>query len=378
MSQAPLVVLTTGGTGGHMFPAEALALELKDRGCRLALITDRRGAAYKGALGEVETHSISAGGIAGKGLLGRAKSVVNLGIGSLQARSLLKQLKPACVVGFGGYASVPTMMAATWAGLKTAIHEQNALLGRANRLLASRVDRIATSFEIVRGIPEAATDKIFHTGMPVRPGVAAVRGKPYPTLDSNSPLKILVLGGSQGAHIFSEAIPAALAKLPEDIQQRIHIAQQCRPEDLEEAKTRYEGLAVTSELKTFFDDVPERLVEAHLVIARSGASTVAELTAVGRPAILVPYPFAADDHQSYNAHAMDEAGGGWLMPQDSMTPETLANRIESLFGLPQTLEKAAAGAIHVGRPDAAARLADMVMSLLPNGNGNHNDGRAAA
>ncbi len=378
MSDKPLIILTTGGTGGHMFPAEALAGELKERGCRLALITDSRGAAYKGTLSEVETHNIRAGGIAGKGMIGRAKSVVNLGVGTLQARSLLGRLKPACVVGFGGYASVPTMMAATWSGLKTAIHEQNALLGRANRLMAGRVDRIATSFDKVRGIPEAANNKIVHTGMPVRPGIAAVRGAPYPAITENSPLKILVLGGSQGAHVFSEAVPAALAKLPEPLQRRIHISQQCRPEDLEAAKARYAGLAVESELKTFFDDVPGRLVEAHLIIARSGASTVAELTAVGRPAILVPYPYAADDHQSYNAHAIDEAGGGWLMPEDSMTPEILADRIQSLFGLPQTLEKAAAGAIRVGRSDAAARLADMVMALLPNGNGNHENGRAAA
>ena len=375
---APLIVLTTGGTGGHVFPAEALAIELKDRGCRLAWITDQRGTAYKGALSDIETHSIRAGGIAGQGLLGRAKSVVNLGVGALQARSLLNRLKPACVVGFGGYASVPTMMAATWAGLKTALHEQNALLGRANRLLAGRVDRIATSFASVRGIPENAEQKIVHTGMPVRPGIAAVRGTAYPALTDDASLKILVLGGSQGAHVFSEIIPAALAKLPQSLQQRIQIAQQCRPEDLNDAQARYAGLAVQSELKTFFDDVPQRLVDAHLVIARSGASTVAELTAVGRPAILVPYPYAADDHQSYNAHAMDEAGGGWLMPQDSMTPENLAERIESLFGMPQTLEKAAAGAINVGRADAAARLADMVMALLPNGNGNKENGRAAA
>lgn len=375
---APLIVLTTGGTGGHVFPAEALAIELKDRGCRLAWITDQRGTAYKGALSDIETHSIRAGGIAGQGLLGRAKSVLNLGVGALQARSLLNRLKPACVVGFGGYASVPTMMAATWAGLKTAIHEQNALLGRANRLLAGRVDRIATSFASVRGIPENAEQKIVHTGMPVRPGIAAVRGAAYPALTDDGPLKILVLGGSQGAHVFSEVIPAALAKLPQPLQQRIQIAQQCRPEDLNDAQTRYAGLAVQSELKTFFDDVPQRLVDAHLIIARSGASTVAELTAVGRPAILVPYPYAADDHQSYNAHAMDEAGGGWLMPQDSMTPENLAERIGSLFGMPQTLEKAAAGAINVGRADAAARLADMVMALLPNGNGNKENGRAAA
>ena len=375
---APLIVLTTGGTGGHVFPAEALAIELKDRGCRLAWITDQRGTAYKGALSDIETHSIRAGGIAGQGLLGRAKSVVNLGVGALQARSLLNRLKPACVVGFGGYASVPTMMAATWAGLKTALHEQNALLGRANRLLAGRVDRIATSFASVRGIPENAEQKIVHTGMPVRPGIAAVRGTAYPALTDDASLKILVLGGSQGAHVFSEIIPAALAKLPQSLQQRIQIAQQCRPEDLNDAQARYAGLAVQSELKTFFDDVPQRLVDAHLIIARSGASTVAELTAVGRPAILVPYPYAADDHQSYNAHAMDEAGGGWLMPQESLTAENLSERIESLFGMPQTLENAAAGAIHVGRADAAARLADMVMALLPNGNGNKENGRAAA
>ena len=358
------VVLAAGGSGGHVFPAEALATELGERGLRLVLITDRRGDAYGGALGDIDTHRIRAGGIAGKSIAARLKSGPELALGTWQARTLLKRINPSVVVGFGGYASVPTMLAATFGGYKTAIHEQNAILGRANRLLAGRVGRIATSFENTRAIPEAAVAKVLFCGMPVRAPIIAMRDTPYPALDSASAINILVLGGSQGASVLSEIIPPALGLLAEDLRSRISLTQQCRPEDLEKTRSAYARMGIDATLSHFFDDVPARMAAAHLLIGRSGASTVAEATVVGRPAILVPYPHAIDDHQSFNGHALDEAGGGWVMSQETFTAEEMSTRLQSLFRVPELLQKAAAGARAAGRPDAATRLADMICDLL--------------
>lgn len=360
----PLVVLAAGGTGGHVFPAEALAEELLRRGQRPMLITDRRGNSFGGALGTLETHRIHAGGVAGRTLVGRLRGLAEVGIGFLQARRLLGGLRPALVMGFGGYASVPTVAAAVQARIATAIHEQNAVVGRANRLLAGRVDRIATSFPAVRGLGATATLKAVVTGMPVRPAIAALRDVPYPSIDESGAIRLLVLGGSQGARIFSEIVPAAIARLPDGVRRRLEITQQCRPEDLNEAEAAYRRIGIAATLSTFFRDIPERLGAAHLVIARSGASTVAELTAAGRPAILVPYPYAIDDHQMANAHAVDESGGAWLIPQPAFTAEALAARLDSLFAAPGTLARAAACALGAGRPDAAARLADMVADMV--------------
>lgn len=360
----PLVILAAGGTAGHVFPAEALGGELLHRGCRVALVTDRRGTALGGFAGGAETYRIQAGGLAGKGMVARLRSGIELAFGTLQARSLLARLRPAAVVGFGGYASVPTMVAANLGGYRTAIHEQNAVLGRANRLLAGRVSRIATSFENCANVPERGLGKVIHTGMPVRAAVSAMRDRPYAPPAEGGPIRLFVVGGSQGARIFSEVVPAAIAGLPEVLRRRLVIAQQCRPEDLNGAIAAYSATGIEAELKTFFDDVPERLASAHLIIARSGASTVAEVLAVGRPSVLVPFPYAIDDHQSFNAHAVAEAGGGWLMPQNTFTPEALTARLESLLGLPATLERAAGAARAVGRADAAVRLADMVMDVL--------------
>jgi len=377
-NQGHLVVLAAGGTGGHMFPAEALAGELAGRGCRLALITDRRGGAWNGALDGVETHRIRAGGLAGKSFAARLQSGPELAIGTWQARGLLKRLCPHCVIGFGGYASVPTMLAASFGNYRTAIHEQNAVLGRANRLLASRVDCIATSFENSEGLPAQAAAKVHHTGMPVRPAFTAVRDTPYPALLSDGPVSLLVIGGSQGAHVFSDIVPKALGLLDDGLKARLKVSQQCRPEDLDQTRSQYQSLGIAADLQTFFDDVPERLSAAHLLIGRAGASTVAETLIAGRPAILVPYPHAIDDHQTRNAHAVDEAGAGWLMPESSFTASGLAARLDSLFGLPAILEKSAAAAKEAAAKDAAGQLADVVCALLPsNGNGDGDERRAA-
>jgi UDP-N-acetylglucosamine--N-acetylmuramyl-(pentapeptide) pyrophosphoryl-undecaprenol N-acetylglucosamine transferase len=375
---ASLIVLTAGGTGGHVFPAEALAGELVRRGFHLALITDARGDSYGGILGDVDTYRVRAGGVAGKGVLAKIRSVLELIVGTWQARGLLKKLKPKAVVGFGGYASVPTMLAACSGDYKTALHEQNAVLGRANRLLATRVDRIATSFENIQGIPVEAKSKVVRTGMPVRDMVITCASQPYPALAPDTPVRIMVMGGSMGARVMSDVVPAAIAQLPETLRQRLHITQQCRPEDIERVKTAYANMGVTVELDRFFSDIPERLAASHLLIARSGASTVAEVTVIGRPSVLVPYPHAIDNHQDRNAHAVDEAGAGWLIPETSFSPELLAKRLQALVEMPATLNNAAECSKAIGRADAVKELADLVCQLMgENGNGS-GEGRKAA
>jgi len=364
-TEAPLIMLAAGGTGGHMFPADALASALGKRGCRLMLVTDRRGGALGGALGTIETHRIRAGGLAGKGFASRLVSALKLGIGTVQARKLLKRFRPDVVVGFGGYASVPTMWGSALGGYKTAIHEQNAILGRANKILAPHVDRIALSFTETGGLPLEAKGRANHTGMPVRPVVIEMRDKPYPLLSPEGPVNLFIFGGSQGARVFSGVIPKAIGLLDEGLRRRLSIVQQCRAEDLEAVKAEYADLGVKAELETFFTDLAERLAAAHLLIGRAGASTTAEAAVIGRPAILVPYRHSADDHQSHNAHAVDEAGAGWLMPEESFTPDALARRLEELFSVPAILEKAASAARNAGRPDATERLADLVMGLVP-------------
>ena len=359
MSAPRCVVLAAGGTGGHIFPAEALADELIARGCRVALVTDRRGRGFADRLPAVETHRISAGGLAGGGLLRRARSALELAVGLFQARGLIHRLAPQVAIGFGGYASVPTMLAAHRAGLPTILHEQNAVLGRANRLLAGRATRIATSFAAMPGAAALDPGKVVVTGNPVRAAVAAVGDLPYPTLDPGAPVRLLVLGGSQGARVFSRVVPAAVALMPQGLRARLRLAQQCRPEDLEAVRTAYERLGVPAELATFFDDMPRHLAAAHLAIARAGASTVAELAAAGRPAILVPFPFAADDHQAANARCAGETGGAWPMPEPTFTAEALAVRLQSLIAEPDALIRAAAAARAAGRRDAATRLADL-------------------
>jgi len=299
---------------------------------------------------------------------------VQLGVGFFQARGLLGRLKPAVAVGFGGYASVPTVLAASLSGVPTVLHEQNAVLGRANRLLAKRATRIATSFASVVGI--GASDRAVLTGNPVRPGIAALADQSYPPLSPGGAIQILVVGGSQGARVFSRLIPEAVALLPAELQRRLRIAQQARAEDLETARANYAGLPATVELAPFFGDMPERLRAAHLVVCRSGASTVAELTAAGRPAILLPYPFATDDHQTANARALDGAGAAWLMPESATTPAMLADRLAALAADPERLGRAADVARTLGRRDAAARLADLVTSLIRS-NGSHQREAAA-
>jgi len=367
-----MVVLAAGGTGGHLFPAEALARELRDRGYDLALVTDRRGGGFEGLLGEIAIHRVHAAPLSGRGYLRKAGALGRLGLGTLEASRLMRTLRPVVAVGFGGYASVPTMLAASRYGAATVIHEQNAILGRANRLLAARADKIATSFEAVAGIPPALAPKVTRTGNPVRAAIAALGDVPYPTLAADGPLSLLVIGGSQGAHVFSTVVPAAIALLPPPLRARLRVTQQCREHTLAETRAAYRSLGVAAELATFFADMPERLARAQLLICRAGASTLAEITAAGRPAVLAPYPFATDNHQTLNAQALSDAGGGWLMPNASFTAETVAHRLEALFAHPQSLTVAARAARALGEPDAAKRLAEVVVGLAP-ANGDDDD-----
>jgi UDP-N-acetylglucosamine--N-acetylmuramyl-(pentapeptide) pyrophosphoryl-undecaprenol N-acetylglucosamine transferase len=371
------IVLAAGGTGGHMFPAEALARELVARGAAVALVTDRRGQAFGAeAFGKsgtaVATHRIRAGRF-DTGMIGKALGIAELLLGIAQARALLRRIAPAAVVGFGGYPSVPTVLAAARRGVPTLIHEQNALLGRANRLLAHRVTRIALSFAETARLRERDRSRAVETGNPVRPSVAAVRDMPYVAPNSFEAIEILVTGGSQGARVFSDVVPAALALLPEAMRVRLRITQQARPEDIDRVRRQYAESGIAAEIAAFFDDIPRRLARAHLVIARAGASTVAELAVAGRPALLVPYPFAADDHQTANAAAFACAGGGWAMAQESFTVPRLAQLLGETLAAPDRLAAAAAAAHSQGRPEAARRLADLACELAGwNGeNGDH-------
>lgn len=360
-----LIVIAAGGTGGHVFPAEALAAELKARGHELALVTDSRGGGYGHTLGSIPCHEIHSAQVTGRGVLGKVMGLMGVARGTLQVRGVLKKLRPGAVVGFGGYAAFPTTYAASGMGIPTVIHEQNGVLGRANRILAKRARFIATAFDPLGGLDAADRSKCVLVGNPVRPNIVALADRAFDAPEAGEPLNVLIMGGSQGARIFSEVIPAALEQLDKTHRDRLRISQQCRPEDIDEVRAAYAGLGMAPELESFFRDIPERLGEAHLVICRAGASTVAECTAAGRPTILVPYPFATDDHQTANARAVAAAGAGWMIPQPGFTADMLATRLKELLEVPSQLESFAAQARAFGQPRAAQKLADLVTSLLP-------------
>ncbi|WP_431268335.1 undecaprenyldiphospho-muramoylpentapeptide beta-N-acetylglucosaminyltransferase [Dankookia sp. P2] len=358
------IVIAAGGTGGHLFPAEALAAELLARGERVALMTDARSTAFDSpAFANAERFVLRGSGLSGRGVLRAAKGAAALAAGTLQARGLLRDLQAAAVVGFGGYPSVPPLLAAlTMLGQRpvTVLHEQNAVLGRANRLLAPRADLLALSHAATAQVPARARSEL--VGNPVRPALAALAGTDYP--GTEAALRLLVLGGSLGARVFADIVPAAVAALPEPLRKRLVVAQQCRPEDLARVRAAYDAAGVPAELSAFFPDVAGRLATAHLVVARAGAGTIAELACAGRPAILVPLPHAIDDHQQANARALAEAGAAIVMPQATLTPAALAGQLAALLSDPRGLARAAASAAKLARPEAARRLADLVLSLV--------------
>jgi UDP-N-acetylglucosamine--N-acetylmuramyl-(pentapeptide) pyrophosphoryl-undecaprenol N-acetylglucosamine transferase len=353
------VILAAGGTGGHMVPAHALAAELKRRGHGVGLVTDDRGARIPGLFGDVPVHVLPAGRIGG-GPIGWIKAGFSVLAGRREAKTLYRQFRPDAVVGFGGYPAFPALLAASAIGIPTILHEQNAVLGRVNRLLAAEAEAIATAYEGVDRLKPRHQGKTVLVGNPVREEVARLGEAPLPPFDEIAPLKILVTGGSQGAAVLGQVVPEGLGALAPSLRHRLQIVQQCRPDDIETVRDRYAALGIPADLSTYITDMPAKLADAHLVIGRAGASSIAELTAAGRPAILVPLPSATDDHQTVNAREMARAGGARMIPQDQFTPDALARQIEALAEDPQALANAAARSLSVGRPNAASDLADLV------------------
>jgi UDP-N-acetylglucosamine--N-acetylmuramyl-(pentapeptide) pyrophosphoryl-undecaprenol N-acetylglucosamine transferase len=364
MSTKPkFILLSSGGTGGHMTPAQALGRDLISRGFRVEIITDKRGLNYASMFDGIKMHPIKAGTL-GTGVLGKIKGAVNLGVGLLQAQRLVSRLKPDAVIGFGGYPSVPGVYAAQKQKIPTIIHEQNAIIGKANVFLAPKASRIALSLPVLSGLEDNDKTRAEITGNPVRPDIAALFTEPYPNLKEDGPVHILVMGGSLGAKVFSDIVPRTLARLPAVYRSRLHVVQQCRPDDLETVRGIYAESQIKAELDVFFDDIAGKLKECHLVIARSGASTVAEVTTAGRPAIFVPYPHHKDQQQKMNADSVADAGGAWVMAENGFTQEALLARIETFLQNPQVLFRAAEKARSCGRPDAARKLGNLVTALV--------------
>ncbi|MAM35110.1 MAG: undecaprenyldiphospho-muramoylpentapeptide beta-N-acetylglucosaminyltransferase [Micavibrio sp.] len=357
------ILLSSGGTGGHVFPAIALASDLMSRGFEVHFATDTRGQSYLKNQESLE-YTVLPSAALGTGISKKLMAVFNMGRGYMSAKKLLKKFKPDIVVGFGGYPSVPAVLAAQRAKIPTVLHEQNAILGKANLYLAPKAQRIALSLPGGKGLEDIDLIRAVHTGNPVRPEISNLYTKPYPTLQHDGPLHVLVFGGSQGASVFSEVLPEALRLLPETYRSRIRIVQQCRTEDeMGKLQKTYSEMNVPSECALFFNDMPERLASTHLVIARSGASTVAELSTAGRPAIFVPYPHHADQQQMRNAEAVAEKGGAWVMPESGFTAQALATRLETFLQHPETLFKAAEGTRDAARPDAARKLGNLVTAI---------------
>jgi len=355
-------VLAAGGTGGHLTPAFALAAELVARGHHVALVTDTRGAEIPGKPEFLPAHVLPAGRF-GKNPLHWWAGFRAVLEGRSMARRLYDTFQPGAVIGFGGYPALPALLAATANGIPAIIHEQNAVLGRVNRLLAGRVDAIATAYPEVARLKPRFLGKTHLVGNPVRPEVLALRDHEFPAFTADSLLRVLVTGGSQGARILSEVVPDGLAMLPPALRSRLQVTQQCRPEDIDAVRQRYASHHIPAELGTYFEDMQARLADAHLFIGRAGASTIAELTAVGRPAILVPLPIATDDHQAANVREMVKAGGARSIRQHKFTAAELAKQIQALAQHPETLANAAHAAWNCGRPDAAIKLADLVESF---------------
>ena len=349
-----LILLVAGGTGGHVFPATALNSELRSRGWKTGFITDTRGLKFLNVGSDTKVYQLNTVRSERKSL-GRLRRILFFGIASIKAVILIKGLKPRLVIGFGGSASIPSILASIFLGYPTIIHEQNAILGRANRLLTKYVDHIATAYPKVLGIKPRYQNKVVLTGNPVRSEITVIAQK-----KEINPNQILILGGSQGAQIFSKTIPEAIKLLPTKLSERLIIYQQCRLEDIEEVKLTYANTNVVSTLATFFSNTPELIATSCLIITRAGASTIAELNAIGRPAILVPYPSAMDDHQTANARIMATSGGGWLISQKDLTPIALAERLTACLSSPTLLQAASICSGKIGYPHAAQELANVV------------------
>jgi UDP-N-acetylglucosamine--N-acetylmuramyl-(pentapeptide) pyrophosphoryl-undecaprenol N-acetylglucosamine transferase len=363
METAPLILLAAGGTGGHLFPAEALGVELIKRGLRVRLATDARALRYSGLFSKDIIDVVPSETVRGRSPLSLARTAFMLGYGTLVAAKLVRRLKPAAVVGFGGYPTVPPLMAARLLRIPGIIHDAIAVLGRANRFLSTRVNAIATSLPGVLDRDPALAVKATTVGTPMRPTILAAAAVNYASPEPNGPLRVLVVGGSQGARVMSDIVPGAIEKLESSLWSRLILTQQVREEDMVRVRAVYDRLKINAELAPFFTDLPVRLASNHLVISRSGAGTVAELAAIGRPSILVPLPGAIDQDQFANAGVLSQAGGALRIPQAEFTPDRLAAEISALAAEPARLTAMAASARTVGRLDAAERLADLVVKV---------------
>ena len=362
MSKPRPILLAAGGTGGHLFPAVALAAALRDRGAAVELITDARALKYGGEIPVDAIHSIPAATTTGAGALNKARATLVLGLGLVAALALLPRLRPRAVVGFGGYPTVPPLLSAWLLGAPSVLHEQNAVVGRANRFLAPRVSRVATGFPEIKGLGAALAAKTRYTGNPVRPAVIAAAVTPYPDF-TDGRLQVLVTGGSQGARVMADVVPAALALLSGEERARVRLTMQARGEDKGRVAAACAEIQFPVELADFFADLPARIARSHLVVGRSGASTVSELAVIGRPSILVPFPHALDQDQAANAAILAEAGAATVLPQREFTPQRLADLLRGALADPAALSKAAAAAQSVGVVNAADRLADVVLEI---------------
>lgn len=363
MTGVQSIMLAAGGTGGHLFPAFALAEELKRRGIAVDLMTDMRGDRYGSGFPARQVYQVPSATLASRAPSDIAKTADALARGTRAAFSVLGAVKPSAIIGFGGYPTFPPLLAARLRGIPTAIHEQNAVLGRANKLLAKRVTAIATSFERTKFLEGSLADKAVLTGNPVRQSVIDAAARRYEAPTSDGVIRILIFGGSQGARFFSDTVPLALFALPDHIRKRLRVVQQAREEDLDRVKEAFVEAGISAEVAPFFADLPARMAAAHLVIGRAGASTVAELTVIGRPSILVPLPHALDNDQLNNARRLAESGGAWCFEQRNLSPERIADELEKLLQAPGALATAANAAKTAGRPDAVRNLADFTLAL---------------
>lgn len=358
------ILLAAGGTGGHLFPAMALASELTRRGYRTDLVTDMRAKRYEGDFPSEQIHIVASDTIRNRNPLSLARTAFTLARGFFASYRLIGKLRPAVVVGFGGYPILPPVYAAARRGVPICLHEQNAVMGRANRSMAKYATAIALSIADTKFVDENLKQRTRVTGNPVRPAVIKARDIPYDTPTASGRFRLLVFGGSQGARVFSDIVPGAVARLDAKQLQRLEIVQQCRPEDIDRVVAGYAQLGVKAEVKAFYPDLPARIARAHLVIARSGAGTVAEITAIGRPSILVPLPHSIDNDQLMNASALSQAKAAWLLPQAAMTAHRLADDLAARMDNTTELAQVAATARDIGQPDAASKLCDVVEDII--------------
>lgn len=351
------IVLCAGGTGGHLFPAEALAQELLNRGHKVIILTDKRGHAFQSLGDKVDIQTVRAAALQ-SGIVSKVKAVSDMATGIFQARKLLKSYKPDLIVGFGGYPSFPGVFAGQHLGIPTILHEQNAVLGKANEWLADKAADIAMSLPATRGVKDKNKTKVVTTGNPVRKDIVDARETTYEA--PTDTLRVFITGGSQGAKVFSDIVPDAVGQLPEELRKRLDIVHQCREDMIEVTRKKYDDLKIKAEIKPFFNDIAERLKTCHLFIGRSGASTVAEIAVTGKPAIFVPYPNHADMQQKHNAEVISEKGGAWMIMQQDFTAQALAAKLESFLKNPSLLTAAAEKSRDCGRPSAVKNLADVV------------------